>query len=64
MVIEVLSGPVMFPGDRELAMGVLSWEDPERPNAVTEYLGGRSGALQDPVVDPSLFTRFLAQAVA
>jgi N-acyl-L-homoserine lactone synthetase len=64
MALQVLSGPVLLPGDKELAMGVLTWEDQERPDAVTQYLGGRSGSLQDPAEDPSLFSRFGDRAAA
>lgn len=64
MALQILSGPMMLPGDKEIAMGVLSWEDPERPDAVTQYLGGRAGSLQDPAGDPSLLSRFGDRAVA
>jgi N-acyl-L-homoserine lactone synthetase len=64
MVIEVLAGPWMFPGDREISVGMLGHEDPERPEALVEYLGARVDSLQDPESDPTLFARYGDRVVA
>ncbi len=64
MAIEILSGPTLFPGDREIALGFLSWEDPARPNALTDYLGAHRNTLQDPAEDPALFARFGDRTIA
>lgn len=64
MVIEVLAGPWLFPGDGEISVGILGHEDPLRSDALTEYLGARVDSLQDPETDPSLFARYGDRVVA
>lgn len=64
MRVEILGAPMRFPGDRQLAFACVASEDPLRPDGVIDFLGARSGALQDPELNPALLARFGVRAIA
>lgn len=63
MTVQVLGPPMLFPGDGELSFAILA-TDPDRSQRVAEMVAGRPSCLQDPDLDPSLFTRYGDRAVA
>lgn len=64
MTVQVLGAPMRFPGDRHLAYACIASEDPNRPDGVLDFLGARTGALEDPDQDPALLARFGQRAIA
>lgn len=64
MRIDILGPPLRFPADRHLAFACVASEDPMRPTGIEDVLGARTGALQDPDLDPSLLDRLDRRAFA